>query len=85
MIETHLGGGRFPAAALDRAGMWLRFGGLDRAVALYRLPEELPGRVAFTHEVTHTGTADLPVFVRVTQADGHQAWSSPIYLIHSPS
>jgi hypothetical protein len=24
---------------------------------------------------------DLPVYVRVTQADGHQAWSSPIYLI----
>ena len=24
---------------------------------------------------------DLPVYLRVTQADGHQAWSSPIYLI----
>jgi len=23
----------------------------------------------------------LPVYVRTTQADGHQAWSSPIYLI----
>jgi hypothetical protein len=28
-----------------------------------------------------TGGSDLPVHVRVTQADGHQAWSSPIYLI----
>jgi hypothetical protein len=27
---------------------------------------------------------DLPVYVRVTQEDGHQAWSSPIYLIDAP-
>jgi hypothetical protein len=31
--------------------------------------------------VTHSGAADLPVYIRVTQADGHQAWSSPVYLI----
>jgi hypothetical protein len=31
--------------------------------------------------VSFAGEADLPVYVRVTQADGHQAWSSPIYLI----
>jgi hypothetical protein len=23
----------------------------------------------------------LPIYVRVTQADGHQGWSSPVYLI----
>jgi uncharacterized protein DUF3604 len=85
VIETHLGGDRFPAAAVDRAGVWLGFGGLDRAVALYRLPEQSPRRVAFTHEVARSGPADTPVFVRVTQEDGHQAWSSPIYLIDSPS
>lgn len=33
------------------------------------------------HDVTFNRGADLPVYVRVTQADGHQAWSSPIYLI----
>jgi hypothetical protein len=31
--------------------------------------------------VSFGGGADLPVYVRVTQADGNQAWSSPIYLI----
>jgi len=31
--------------------------------------------------VRFTGGRDLPVYLRVTQADGHQAWSSPIYLI----
>ena len=38
-------------------------------------------RVALEHDVTFAGGADLPVYVRVTQSDGHQAWSSPIYLI----
>ena len=33
------------------------------------------------HAVRFGGDKDLPVYLRVTQADGHQAWSSPIYLI----
>jgi hypothetical protein len=81
VMETHLGGGRYKAGAIDRAGMTLDFGGLGRQVTLYRLPDALPRRLAVTHSVSHTGTVDLPVYVRVTQADGNQAWSSPIYLI----
>jgi hypothetical protein len=38
-------------------------------------------RLALEHVVTFAGGADLPVYVRVTQSDGHQAWSSPIYLV----
>jgi hypothetical protein len=57
-------------------------GGLDRRISVYRLPEEDWTRhVVIEHEVTFSGGADLPVYVRVTQSDGHQAWSSPIYLI----
>ena len=81
MIETHLGSGCYKARSLDRDGIRLDFGGLGRQVALYRLPNDLPTRMVFTHTVSHTGNADLPVFVRVTQTDGNQAWSSPIYLI----
>ena len=40
-----------------------------------------PARLTLDHTVTFSGGADLPVYLRVTQADGHQAWSSPIYLI----
>jgi hypothetical protein len=57
-------------------------GGLERRVRLFRLPDELPTRhlrlevpVALRHGV------DNPLYVRLTQEDGHQAWSSPIYLI----
>jgi hypothetical protein len=57
-------------------------GGLGRAISVYRLPEEDWSRhVKIEHSVTFAGGADLPVYLRVTQSDGHQAWSSPIYLI----
>jgi len=57
-------------------------GGLGRALAVYRLPEsDWSRRLTLAHDVAFAGGADLPVYVRVTQADGHQAWSSPIYLI----
>jgi hypothetical protein len=57
-------------------------GGLGRKLSVYRLPEiDWSRRLAFDHRVAFKGGVDLPVYVRVTQADGHQAWSSPIYLI----
>ena len=57
-------------------------GGLGRRLSVYRLPESDWSRhVTLEHSVMHQGSADLPVYVRVTQADGNQAWTSPIYLI----
>jgi len=57
-------------------------GGLGRRISIYRLPEnDWSRRVTVDHTVTFPGGADLPVYLRVTQSDGHQAWSSPIYLI----
>ena len=56
--------------------------GLGRRIGVYRLPEQdWSRRLSVDHVVTFPGGADLPVYVRVTQSDGHQAWSSPIYLI----
>jgi hypothetical protein len=69
-------------AALADEAITFEGGGLDRKLSVYRLPEaDWSGRVACEHTAKRTGTTDLPVYVRVTQADGHQAWSSPIYLI----
>jgi hypothetical protein len=81
VLETNLGGGRFPAAQIGWEDLILPLGGLGRRIVLFRLPERLPQKLAFSHDVTFDGPGDLPVYVRVTQADGHQAWSSPIYLI----
>ena len=81
-LETNVVSGRVDLAALAGDTISFEGGGLDRRLSVYRLPEvDWSRRVACRHTVERTGAADLPVYVRVTQADGHQAWSSPIYVI----
>ena len=81
-LETNIVSGRVDLAALAGDTITFDGGGLDRRLSVYRLPEaDWSHRFACEHVVARTGSADLPVYVRVTQADGHQAWSSPIYLI----
>ena len=81
-IDTNIVSGSVDLAALGDEAVMFDGGGLGRKLMVYRLPEEDWGRhVSFEHEVTFPGGADLPVYVRVTQADGNQAWSSPIYLV----
>ena len=81
-IETNVVSGEVDLAQLSDAVIAFDGGGLGRMLSVYRLPEtDWSPRLTLEHEVTFTGGADLPVYVRVTQADGHQAWSSPIYLI----
>lgn len=56
-------------------------GGLGRALRLYRLPEVMETtRVKHEMTVPLREEGDTRLYVRVTQEDGHQAWSSPIYL-----
>jgi hypothetical protein len=81
-LETGVVSGEVDLAGLADEAVMFDGGGLGRRPSVYRLPEdEWSRRIAFAHEVTFSGDADLPVYVRVTQADGHQAWTSPIYLI----
>ena len=55
---------------------------LPRRIRVFRLPDDNPSRgMRFTGEIAVEGAGDHPVHVRVTTEDGHQAWSSPIYLI----
>ena len=57
-------------------------GGLGRQLSICRLPESDWSRsLTLEHTMRFAGGADLPVYLRVTQADGNQAWTSPIYLI----
>jgi hypothetical protein len=80
-LETNIVSGRVDLAALVGDTITFEGGGLDRRLSVYRLPDaDWSRRMACRHTVERTGAADLPVYVRVTQADGHQAWSSPIYL-----
>jgi hypothetical protein len=56
-------------------------GGLGRKVRFFRLPAENPHRrMAVERTIDIKPEGDNPIFVRLTQEDGHVAWSSPIYL-----
>jgi hypothetical protein len=80
--ETNIVSGEVDLASLADDPVVFEGGGLGRSISIYRLPEEDWTRhVQLEHSVTFAGGADLPVYLRVTQSDGHQAWSSPIYLI----
>jgi hypothetical protein len=81
-IETNVVSGMVELDRLADDTVAFDGGGLGRKLSVYRLPEtDWSPRVTLQHRVAFKGGADLPVYVRVTQADGHQAWSSPIYLI----
>ena len=81
-IETNIVSGTVDLAALADDTVTFDGGGLGRRLSVYRLPEmNWSARVTLDHTVQFPGGADLPVYLRVTQADGNQAWTSPIYLI----
>jgi hypothetical protein len=81
-IETNIVSSKVDLTTLADETSSFDGGGLGRRLSVYRLPEaDWSHKVTLDHSVSFTGGADLPVYLRVTQADGHQAWSSPIYLI----
>ena len=81
-IETNIVSGDVDLASVDDTAVVLEGGGLGRKLSIYRLPDhDWSRQLTIRHHATHNGGADLPVYVRVTQADDHQTWSSPIYLI----
>jgi hypothetical protein len=86
-IETNIISAECDLATLDRDDRVFEAGGLDRQLRIYRLPENRKvTSMQITHDVTGTEQADgdVPVYIRVPQQDGHQAWSSPTYLIKAP-
>ena len=59
----------------------LNCGSLKTKLIVTRLPDAgLEPSISFEGRVAMTPGQDNPVSVCVTMEDGHQAWSSPIYL-----
>lgn len=57
-------------------------GGLGRRLRVFRLPDRCgTWQLAHVHHYDLRPSVDNPLYVRLTQEDGHQAWSSPIYVI----
>jgi hypothetical protein len=81
-VETNVVSGMVELSSLADQTIAFDGGGLGRRLSIYRLPEaDWSARVSLDHSIAFSGGADLPVYIRVTQSDGHQAWTSPIYLI----
>jgi hypothetical protein len=81
-IETNVVSGTVDLATLADGTITFDGGGLGRKLCIYRLPEaDWSRHLSIEQNVMFSGGVDLPVYFRVTQADCHQAWSSPIYLI----
>jgi hypothetical protein len=56
-------------------------GGLRKKIEVYRLPEQPQvSDFSFTMPLTELDKGDHAIYVRITQEDGHMAWSSPVYL-----
>lgn len=56
-------------------------GALGRRLSVVRLPDNNTHTdFTFERSLTFRPEGDNPIFVRITDEDGHQAWSSPIYV-----
>ncbi|MEW6256604.1 MAG: DUF3604 domain-containing protein [Pseudomonadota bacterium] len=69
-------------ADIGAAPTVLSCGKLERAISVYRLPDENPNlALAFEREIALEAGRERRLLVAATFEDGHRAWSSPIYLI----
>ncbi|MEK9723468.1 MAG: hypothetical protein VW405_08285, partial [Rhodospirillaceae bacterium] len=81
VIETSETDITVPLASLDADGETFPCGGMDIRLMVTRLPAELTKRTYMeTHRLPLVVGKEARHYVRVTQEDGHIAWSSPIYI-----
>jgi hypothetical protein len=81
-ILTDVVTARIPIADIGLEDRVVDAGGLERRLRLFRLPDVNDSwGMRFEQPVRLRPGVDNPLYVRLTQEDGHQAWSSPIYVI----
>ena len=80
-VRSNLTSGEIALGTFGIEDAVLHAGGLHRQILVRRLPDTPPPSAA-TMEMDLTAhlTGDDAIWARVTTMDGHQAWSSPIYL-----
>jgi hypothetical protein len=80
-ILTDVAAARLPIASIGLEDLVVDTGGLGRRLRLFRLPDRNDTwRLRFEQPV-RLRPGDHPLYIRLTQEDGHQAWSSPIYVL----
>ncbi len=71
----------FDLAQVSRSALTIDAGGVGRFVEIGPAPrEDGPRRVELSYCDTQQITGVCPYWVRVTQVDRSQAWSSPVYV-----
>ena len=81
VFETAHVSGSADLDALGVEDLCFEAGGLERRLRLRRLPARLGQRdLRQTVPISLSAHGDNPIWVRVQTADGHVAWSSPLYL-----
>ena len=80
-IDTELVKETINIADIGYDEMIFENGGIDRRIRIFRLPDENPHTTAIVERrIKLADDRDNPLYVRVTQEDGHFIWSSPIYI-----
>ena len=84
-IETPLGKLDIAVADIGYEPLTFDYGGLDRKLTVYRLPDVNACLSATIEQVIPLrADRDNPLYASVFTEDGHQAWSSPIYTVPRP-
>ena len=80
-LKTPLIEAEVPLADIGFEDHALEVGPIGRRVRLFRLPDDNPHReVALERDIAIDPGRDNSLYVRITQEDGHMAWSTPIYI-----
>ena len=80
-IDTPLVKCRIPVAEIGRDDLIYDAGGIERRIRVFRMPDANPHRrIRIERRIELKPGVDNPLYVRLTQEDGHYVWSSPIYV-----
>ncbi len=80
-IETPVTTLDLPVADIGYEDIAVEAGALGRRLSVVRLPDvNTHTDFAFERKIAFREKGDNPIFIRVTDEDGHQAWTSPIYV-----
>jgi hypothetical protein len=81
-LETAQGRVELHVSEIGLAPKTFDFGALDRKIDIYRLPDaNRHTRFVLDQRVQLQSGRDNPLYVSVVTEDGHQAWSTPIYVL----
>ena len=80
-IDTALVKAAIPIADIGRDDIVHDAGGIRRRIRVYRMPDDNPHTtVRIERRITLNKGADNALYVNIVCEDGHQIWSSPIYI-----